>query len=198
MAVYEGTLEQVSGGEVVSSEGTGGYFTHRMGVTRFRRTGVDRQAGWIRRQFVDIGGTRIKNVMVTPLVDELLKEAVGQEVALSMIGPPADHDGRHTVVAIRTPKGGLQRPSRKLILVGSIVLVFNHWLTAPFLALILLVPAWLASLLYFPLWWVGLAGAVLAGIWWMILPFVYAARTFRAADALSRLRPPLTEYRVIG
>ena len=41
----------------------------------------------MRRHFADIGGTRIRNAILAPYYDELLQEAVGQEVGLSITGP---------------------------------------------------------------------------------------------------------------
>jgi hypothetical protein len=183
MAVYEGVLQKISGGNVISSEGRGGYFTHNMGITRHHKVGVDSQAGFTRRLFVDIGETRIKNVMLAPYFDELLQEAVGEEVALSMTGPEPSSGKRHTVVAIRTPKGGVNRPSRKLLLIGSIVLVIKGWIAAPILFAILVLLAIVAGSIYGPLLWVGLVVAIAAGIWLMVSPFVQATRTFRAARA---------------
>jgi hypothetical protein len=185
MAVYEGILQEVSDGEVLSSEGTGGYWTHRWGITRYHRTGVDRQAGWVQRNLVDIGDTRITNVVLTPHDDALLKEAVGQEVALSMTGPGASSGGRKTLVAIRTPRG-ITRPSRKLLLLGSAWLVLKHVLLAPVLMIIAFLFAFLASIIS---GWLGIAvlvAAVPVLLWWLTMPFVYAVRTFRAAGALDK------------
>jgi hypothetical protein len=190
MAVYEGVLEKLSGGQVISSEGTGGYFTDRgVGITRYHKTGVDPQAGWLLQQFVDISGTRIKNVALSPYHAALLGEAVGQEVALSMIGAPAESGSRHAVVAVRTPRGGIDRPSGKLLLASSSCLVLKHWLTAPFVFLVLLLPAWLASLMYSPLLSVGGWIAFGVAIWWMIVPFFQLARVYKAASALETAPP---------
>ena len=126
MAVYEGVLTTISGGEVISSEGTGGYWTHHGWNSKYRKTGVDQQAGSTRREFVDIGGTRIKSVILTPYYDQLLQEAVGEEIAVSMIGPAPSSSKRHTVVAMRTPKGGLNRPSQTELFRASTGLLFRH------------------------------------------------------------------------
>jgi hypothetical protein len=188
MAVYEGVLETLFEGEVISAEGTGGYFTHRVGITRWHKTGVDTQAGMVRRQFVDIGGTRIRNLILTRYHDDLLEEAVGEEVALSVIGPAAPDDpGRHTVVAVRTPRAGVQRPSGKRLLAGSIWLVLKHWVTGPIFFLIMLIPTWIASVIWGPLGWVVLLGAIGLPLWWMIIPFPHIRRVVRAAGALDNL-----------
>jgi hypothetical protein len=186
VAVYEGVLVKVSGGDVISSQGSGGYYTHRVGISRFHKTGVDQQAGYMRRQFVDIGDTRIRNVILRRYYDELLQEAVGQEVALSITGPSPSSEGRHTVVAMRTPKGGVVRPSRKQLFAGSIVLVFQFWIAAVFMALILAAIAlFVGAFTSVTVFWIGLAVAVAFGIGWMILPFYLAWRTFKAASALD-------------
>jgi hypothetical protein len=188
MAVYEGVLERLAEGDEISSEGTGGYFTHRLGITRWHRTGVDPQAGMVQRQFADVSGTRLRNLILPRYYDDLLEEALGEEVALSVIGPAApDNPGRHTVVAVRTPRAGLERPSGKRLLAGSIWLVLKHWITAPIVFLILLIPAWMASVIWMPLGWVGLLGAVALSLWWMIVPFPSIRRTVRAAGALDDL-----------
>lgn len=184
--VYEGVLERMSPGEVLSSQGTGGYFTDRgVNITRYHKTGVDPQGGWIQHQFVDVGGMRIKNVVLRPYQDALLEEAVGEEVALSVTGPAADSHGRHTVVAIRTPRAGIDRPSGKLLLASSAWLVLKHWVLAPFLFLIVLLAAWLASQVYAPLLSIGAWLAFSVTIWFMVVPFFQLAKVYRAASALD-------------
>src|SRR5262245_20972545 len=98
MTVYKGVLHEISEGEKISTEGTGGYYTHRMGITRWHKTGVDRQAGFIRREILHVGDTRIRNVMLMPYFDTLLREAMGKEVALSVDGGPPEEFSRHTVL----------------------------------------------------------------------------------------------------
>jgi hypothetical protein len=75
--------------------------------------------------------------VLLPYWDELLKEAVGQEVALSVAGRDPTSNKRHTVLAMRTPRGGLTRPSRIVLLASSIVGLFKLWIGAPILALII-------------------------------------------------------------
>ncbi len=130
MTVYKGVLHEISEGETISSEGTGGYFTHRMGITRFHRTGVDPQKGFIRREIVRIGDTRIRNVMLMPQYDTLLREAMGKPVAISVDGEDPESFERHTVLAIRTPDAGVRRPPLGAMIVGSLMLLFRFWLTA--------------------------------------------------------------------
>jgi hypothetical protein len=185
MAVYEGVLHEISGGNVISSEGTGGYYTPRWGITRYKKTGVDQQAGWVQRQFLDIGETRITNVVLTPQYDALVQEAVGQEVALSMTGAAASKGGRKTLVAMRTSKG-ITRPSRKLLLAGSTWLVLKHVVLAPVLVIIGFLFAFLASIISGSVGMAVLAAAIPVLIWWLMMPFVYAVRTFRAAGALDK------------
>jgi hypothetical protein len=186
VAVYEGVLETMSQGEVLSSGGTGGYATDRgVNIARFHTTGVDPQHGWIQRQFVDIGGTRLKNVVVKPYQDALLEEAVGQHVALSVLGPPADSGGRHVVVAIRTPRAGVDRPSRKVLLGSSSWLVVKHWVTAPFFFLILLLGSWLMSQVYAPLLELGAWIAFGVMVWWMVVPFFRISKVVKTATALD-------------
>jgi hypothetical protein len=184
MAVYRGVLEQISEGEVISSEGTGGYWTHRMGIMRFHRTGVDSQWGWTSRQFVDIGGRRIRNVVLMPFHDQLLQEALGQEVALSMTGPDPDSPKRHTVVAIRTPRAGLNRPGLAKMIAGSAILLLRGLIAAPVFFLIALFVAWVAHFIYLPLWWVGLVVGIAGAIGLVVAPLVWATNAFRARAAL--------------
>jgi hypothetical protein len=61
MTVYKGVLHEISDGEKISSEGTGGYYTENMGIGRWHKTGVDRQAGFVRREIVRIGDARIRS-----------------------------------------------------------------------------------------------------------------------------------------
>jgi hypothetical protein len=184
VAVYRGVLEQISDGEVISSEGTGGYWTRNMGITRYHKTGVDSQSGWTSRQFVDIGGQRIRNVM-SPFHDQLLQEALGEEVALSMTGPDPSSPKRHTVVAIRTLRAGLNRPGVTKMIAGSTFLILRGLIAAPVLVLVLLFIAWLAHFIYDPLWFVGLALAVAGALWLVFGPVVSIVNAFRARAALD-------------
>ena len=131
MPVTQGILNSMMGGTVISGVGTGAVVTtDGMGIGHVRQTGVDIQKGWHQWQLVDIGGTRLKNVIVTPLHDELLHEAQGQNVAISWHGAGLTSGGRHTVVAIRTPKAGVDRPGRGTILFVSLVWIVRFWLVA--------------------------------------------------------------------
>jgi hypothetical protein len=185
MAVYRGVLDEISEGKVISSQGTG--LSARWGLGGriiARETGVDAQAGFTSREFVDVGGQRIRNVMLAPLHDQLLREAVGQEVALSMTGPGPSSPRRHTVIAIRTAREGLVRPGFVRMFAGSGAKIVRGLIIAPFAFLILFAVAWVAGSIIDALWWVGLAAAVAAGAWLLFSPFVISARTFRAWSAL--------------
>jgi hypothetical protein len=202
MAVYEGVLRKISDGEVISSQDRGGYYVERFGVIRYRRGVVDDQAGWMRRHFVDIGETRIRNVVLMPYYDALLQEAVGEEVALSVTGPEPSSAKRHTVVAIRTPKGGVNRPSARQLWTGAIVSTLRTWLGAVFLTLFLWIV--LAAIayggyalyrnwdLFVVVFFLVTAVALGVFVWLVVTPIVDARRVFRAAYALdSATQSPL-------
>ena len=185
VAVYRGMLDEISEGKVISSQGTG--FSARWGLGGriiVRETGVDTQAGWTSREFVDVGGQRIRNVMLAPRHDQLLKEAVGQEVAMSMTGPSPSSPKRHTIIAIRTAREGLVRPGFARMMAGSGASVIRGLIIAPFAFVILLAVAWVAGSIIDALWWVGIAVAIAASAWLLLSPFVISARTFRAWSAL--------------
>ena len=59
--VVEGVLEKISGGNKISSEGTGGYYTENVNIGRWHKTGVGAQAGWIKRSSSTsaAGGSRV-------------------------------------------------------------------------------------------------------------------------------------------
>jgi hypothetical protein len=178
MAVYEGVLHGISGGNVISSVGTRITAIQHRNRTTVRHSGVDWQAGFTHREFVDIGDTRIKNLMLMPYYDELLQEAIGSEVALSMIGPPPSSDKRHTVVAMRTPKGGLNRPSRTQLVRGSMKFVFRYSIAGLVIGGIL---AFIGARI------AGDPGALLGAafvILWEVSLFRSLRKTFRAAAAL--------------
>jgi hypothetical protein len=146
-AVYEGVLHGMSGGRTI--EGTGGGVDTTIVVTEWSahaRTRVRkprdtyRQEGWTRREFVDVGETRIRNLAIFPYDDELLQEAVGQQVAISVLGPKPSSPKRHALVALRTPRAGVERLSRKLLFAGSVWKMLKYLIVAPFLAFALLIP----------------------------------------------------------
>jgi hypothetical protein len=195
MAVYEGVLKKISGGDVISSQGRGGYYVERFGVTRYRKGIVDDQAGWTRHHFVDIGETRIRSVMLMPYHEALLQEAVGEEVALSMTGPEPSSGKRHTVVAIRTPKGGVNRPSGKQLWVAAIFNTLRTWLGAVFGTLFLFVAMVAVAYggyalyrnwdLFVVVFFIEVAIALTFFVWLIVAPIVDARRIFRAASALD-------------
>jgi hypothetical protein len=195
MAVYEGVLKKISGGNVISSDDRGGYYVTRFGVTRYRRRIVDDQAGWTQHQFVDVGETRIRNVVLMPYHAALLQEAVGEEVALSMTGPEPSSAKRHTVVAIRTPKGGVNRPTSKQLWAAAILNTLRTWLGAVFFTIFL----WVVMValayggyalyrnwdLFVVVFFLVTAVALAVFVWLFVAPIVDARRAFRAAFALD-------------
>jgi hypothetical protein len=199
-AVYEGVLRKISPGQVISCERRGAYYVQRFGVIRKRGGVRDDQAGWTQHQFVDIGETRIRNVVLMPYQEALLQEAVGEEVALSMTGPEPSSGKRHTVVAIRTPKGGVDRPSEKQLWVGAVLYTLRTWLGAVILTVLLSVVLFLVAgviaKIFDASWPVFAAGLVIAGVvvlavfvTLIVAPIVDATRAFRAAGALDRASP---------
>jgi hypothetical protein len=201
MTVYKGVLHEISEGEKISSEGTGGYYTHRMGITRWHKTGVDQQAGFIRREILAIGDTRIRNVMLMPYFDTLLREAIGKEVALSVDGGPPEEFSRHTVLAIRTPDAGVVRPSMGKMIFASIVVWFRFWLTAVVGGFLVAVVAGFAGSLVSKLLgddngygaYVGLALGGLFFLYFLLKPFQIIYKTFRLRSARLTLDGELVE-----
>jgi hypothetical protein len=196
MAVYEGILRRFSGGNVIGSGGGGTYYDFDSGLIMNRRGPRVQQAGCIRREFVDIGETRINNVVLTPYQDALLQEALGQEVALSMIGPKPDSQKRHTVVAMRTPRGGVNRPSKKKLWAAAIFSTLLNWIVGAVLGtlvffLVIAAIAWGAYAIHRN--WdlfvvIVFAEAVVAlgfFVWMIVSPVVNARRVLRAATALD-------------
>jgi hypothetical protein len=82
MALYEGKLEKISG-------------VRDLHASRNRI-----------REFVDIDGRRLKRVILPAYRDELLREAVGEVVALSIYGKGKR---KNYVQGIRTPKAASTR-----------------------------------------------------------------------------------------
>jgi len=135
--VHEGVLTKVSGGATINSPGSVDYVpTYGDRYTRVKRRG-DIHHGTTRREFVEIGGTRVHGLMLSPLYDELLIESVGQEVALSVIR----QKGRRLVVAIRTPDGGLHKPSLIGTLFGMLVGLIWAVIGTAFFAAVAFIPA---------------------------------------------------------
>jgi hypothetical protein len=136
---------------------------------------VDIQAGWIRQEFVDIGGIRIKAAMLTPCMTPLLEEAVGQHVALSLTGPPANKNKRHTVIAIWTPRAGVDRPSVSMLMLVALVWILKLLIAGAFIGVVLAIVLGL---------FFGLPGVV-AGLLWGLWLFVLTFQMFQARNALK-------------
>jgi hypothetical protein len=184
--VVEGVLEKISGGNVISSEGTRAYTTKKLGgLYKTKEAGADIHAGWTRREFIDIGGQRIRTLDLTPYYDQLLQEAVGEEVALSLDAKELTSDKRRTVIAIRTPKAGVARPSRTQIWMASIVWSFKSLVAGGCFFFMLLVLALFISAASDNLAFaVALAGLGVF-LYFLIKPLINARRSFKAASALD-------------
>ncbi len=201
MTVYKGVLHEISDGEKISSEGTGGYMTNNMGIARWHKTGVDRHAGFIRREIMRIGDTRIRNVMLMPIFDTLLREATGKEVALSVDGGPPEEFKRHTVLAIRTPDAGVVRPPMGRMIFASIIVWFRFWLTAIVGGFFVTLAAGFVGALVSKLLgddnaygaFVGLAVGGLFVLYFLLKPFQIIFRTFRLRSARLTLDGELVE-----
>jgi hypothetical protein len=102
MALYTGVLKRVSGGHS-------------------GRGGLD-GPGYARRDFIEIGDTHLRNVKLHRYHDELLGEALGETVTLSVAGNMfgTGGGGLKTVVAIRTPGHGMKRMNL-LVLTAAII-----------------------------------------------------------------------------
>ena len=85
MAVYEGVLQKISSGEF--------------------------HGRWSVREFIDIGEKHIRNVALTEYHAQLLADAIGQEVAVSVVGSRGMRPGKKAVMAIRTPARGVVKAS---------------------------------------------------------------------------------------
>jgi hypothetical protein len=113
-------------------------------------------------------------------------------------GPEPSSAKRHTVVAIRTPKGGVNRPSAKELWTGAILSTLRTWLGAVFLTLFLWIV--LAAIayggyalyrnwdLFVVVFFLVTAVALGVFVWLVVTPIVDARRVFRAAAALDE--PP--------
>src|SRR5919109_726677 len=67
--VYKGILHQMGSGESIESDRV--IVVHRPGYSRIRKQRV-RYDGWMRRSFIRIGDTEIRNVLLRPNWDEYL------------------------------------------------------------------------------------------------------------------------------
>jgi hypothetical protein len=116
VTVYKGVLEKMSGGDTIANQGRsrvvwGGYW---------QEGARDVQYGWRQRQFVEIGGRHIRNLVLTPYHDEVLADAIGHEVKIGAHGS-LRRGSRTPVVGVRTPKIGLDKPSIVILAVGTVV-----------------------------------------------------------------------------
>jgi hypothetical protein len=191
--VYEGTLNELSDGKEIQADPNKGYWTSNMGITRFHRAHVP-QEGFILRDYIDVGGTRIRNVSARPDYDAFLKEAIGQEVTVSILGGAPDSSKRHTVIALRTPRAGLLRPRTWQLALAAVVAVFRSWIAAVVGAFFVFFGIWLVlGVLLRIIFSTGalvsaIIGAVAALVWLLYFasrPFIWFFETARAARAID-------------
>jgi len=155
VAIYQGVLEQISGGSVVSSEPAVVWTSEGLGGTTRVHQGVrDAHRGWVNRQFVDIGGKRLVNVMFTQLCDELAQEAIGQEVTLAVWTPSNSDRHRKTVLGIRTPRMGTVKPGLPMLLMGAVWGTIKVWIAVIAVLVLTFIPAGIAAAIFG--WVIGL------------------------------------------
>lgn len=143
MAIYTGVLEKMSGGDTITSNprwrlAWGGWW---------QQGPRDVQEGWARRQFIDVGDHHLRNVALTQYHDEVLSEAVGEEVVIGAHGGRMG-TSRTTVVGIRTPKRGLDKPSIVKLVVGTVVNIFAMLLAAAVLILAIVLTTMLVGAIF--------------------------------------------------
>lgn len=178
MAVYEGVLEQMSGGGRVSEDAV---VVDEDGWVVGRRRGDNR----IRRAFLEIGGKHVKDVVLSPYHDQLLVDSIGEDVALSTFGRRTKQ-----VVAVRTRRG-VDRPGFFRVLWGMVAAIVVYWVFAFIVASFFLGAGALFPAQEDLLFWVGNAVVIVLLVW----PFVRYVRIFRARGALKQqapVHPPLT------
>ncbi len=166
MALYEGVLHKMSGG--------------------FGGTDPAASARFTRREYIEIGGRHIRNVQLRSYHDELLRDAMGEVVALSVVGPAARRGGVKTVVAIRTARMGVVRPNPFSLLLLALAAMVMFWLVAVGLLLLGLFVGLVLTLFNDTVAFVVWSVAVAAAIIWVLLPFYYGVRLFRAWSAIKR------------
>lgn len=156
MAVYRGILHKMSGGSGVTGSGS-------------------QPTGLMRREFIEIGDKHVKNVVLSNYHDELLVDAVGQEVQFSTI-EPFGLTRSHRVVAVRRPNGQVEKSGFFSTVSMIVVTILLYW----FLAVIV------GGILYFiaagqaPLVLVAEVVFVFLALW----PILSGVRTFRAWGSL--------------
>jgi hypothetical protein len=167
MALYTGVLRKMADGVAVSNLN---------------------RSGWVRREFVQIGNTHLRNVRLRAYHDALLRDSLGQTVTLSTAGRGLRSRGatQKLVVAIRTPGHGITRPNP----VGLLFLVFFAVMIGLMVAVFVAVAAlvgWfiLASFVGDSFFWPYVAvSAVCAGLL-LVEVLVLAVRMFYAWGAIS-------------
>jgi hypothetical protein len=174
MPVTEGVLTRLGSSSVISGAGTG----LRVEGDTVRRTGVDIQRGWVQFQLVDIGDTQLKNVMTSPLHADMLEEALGEPVAISWHGPDVNSGRRHTVVAVRTPKRGVDK-SPGLMFV-SIVWLVRYAIAALAMGAVI----GILSQIFFNTFLPGIVFAIL----WVLWGWSTISKMNAAAGALGKSR----------
>jgi hypothetical protein len=131
--IIKGTLSEISQGEKIinevyrEKEGIGGVVQGKWKSLPLN--------GYIRHRSARIGNETVLNLILPWDYDELLMQAVGQEVALSISGQPKGSQ-RHIVMAMRTPEAGLVRKSSSKAILSSIIEVAINWIAAPFVSLV--------------------------------------------------------------
>jgi ABC-type multidrug transport system fused ATPase/permease subunit len=163
VAVYEGVLRQISAG-----------FVHE---------GRREKSGRSTREFVEIGAEHLRNVRLENYQDSLLQQAIGEDVAVSVVGRQRPSgDKPKSVMAVQTPGRGVVRINGASLFGELIWKTLKSWIIALIIGGIVLAIGRSSSLL------TVLGGAIIA--FGVFGPLVYDVMVLRAWGALEG-RPAL-------
>ena len=185
MPVYEGILSKVSSGQVITSAPrTVRTTVSPFGIARSKGEGYARQAGFTRREFIQVGDARITQVMLHAVL-RLAPRGSGRQVRRGQHRQdrPQEHRDCDADAGRRTGQARTREADP-----DGIWLVLRTWFVAVIFGAILtlILAAFLGN--------AGIAIGVLLTLAFALWPFLHFWRTFRARTALDAV--PLPEEAV--
>lgn len=191
MALYEGVLDGYSDSVIISTEP--GSWKYDTWTDRWVAGPPRVYAGYTRRAYVDVGGTRIRNVLLTPHQDALLQESLSRPIALSVVGARAERPGSKRIMAMRTSRG-VEKTALPKLVAAVVALTALMWGLAVVGGLILIVLlAAITLVLPDVIGRIGMAVVLAGALWLLILPVYTGVQALRAWSALPRARDHTVE-----
>jgi hypothetical protein len=178
--VVEGLVKYTSDPRTISGEPARVVFTKGLGGTvQMHQQGRDVQRGMIRRDVLEIGDTRLTNVILQRKPNAILEEAIFRNEPVGMVLSKPNKAKRQQVIAIKSPRDYFKQRFDAMVLAFLISMAI---MTLAACVFSLVVGGILAAVVSVPL---GVIAAIVLFAYFLVPTFRIFTRALRERNALS-------------